>query len=773
MKKALFQSGVLLHGGKCRTRNAGFLRSFSVVLLLLPLLFAETAYGDNNTKLFEAAKAGNTAKVEQLLRKRTDVNAKHAYGRTALIAAARMGHTETVKVLIYAGADVNAKDKNGATALMDAAHRSHTEIMELLIDAAADVNATYANGATALISAAAVGHSETVKILIDAGADVNAKYENGQTALMHAAHRGRTETVKVLIDAGAGVNAQTEDGRSAVMDAARRGHTEIVKALMEAGADVNAKYEFGFTALIAAAGTGQTETVKALIDAGADVNAETGDGGTALIAAAQESHTEIVKALIAAGADVNAETEDGRSAALLIAAVGARPEIVELRVERPRTLSLSQQGSCCSGLRLNKRPPRGTIRTPAPIGERQMFSVIKLGHESDVTLVLDDLSANEYLARVDTNRNRDLTDDQVHRCHYQTCGPLLVDVKYRDGYATYEFMIRYFKMNDRPGLWYRRDTALTGTFHGRAIAVVDDNSNALYNDPEDVVVIDLNSDGVLSGGYEGAEQFSRHRPFVLDDKIFRIMDVSPTSMTMTITLASLGSFTGTVINVQTGRGIENARLKFDPGAYTATTDRKGKFLVNLPEGQYDFATISAPGFWNTILQGKDISGHIATAGSPIEMRILLEPGPCDSSLHWCGRGSLWPSSVTQSSIDLDSGVFGPRIGPAPGEMDVGWYVPVGGINLVPVRKARIANFGIVKFDSISLDELEKATYSSEKIFGTGGCREGNSHDEENVIGNGIVLGVITNEGRYSKVRIDQYRQISQCGYEISFSWFVY
>ncbi len=76
MKKLLFQFGVLLHGGRCRTQDAGFLRSFSVVLFLLPLLFAETAYGDINSDLLEAAKAGSTAKVEQLLSKGANVNAK-------------------------------------------------------------------------------------------------------------------------------------------------------------------------------------------------------------------------------------------------------------------------------------------------------------------------------------------------------------------------------------------------------------------------------------------------------------------------------------------------------------------------------------------------------------------------------------------------------------------------------------------------------------------------------------------------------------------------
>ncbi len=133
MKKSLFQSGVLLHGGRCRTQNAGFLRSFSVVLLLLPLLFAQTAYGDINTELFKAAETGNTAEIEQLLRKGADVNVKANDGHTALMVAAFLGYTEIVKALIDAGVDVNAKNKDeGLTALKIAAISGHTDIVDIL-----------------------------------------------------------------------------------------------------------------------------------------------------------------------------------------------------------------------------------------------------------------------------------------------------------------------------------------------------------------------------------------------------------------------------------------------------------------------------------------------------------------------------------------------------------------------------------------------------------------------------------------------------------------
>jgi len=141
MKNLLFQSGVLLHGGRCRTQNAGFLRSFSVVLFLLPLLFAHTANGDTNAELVDAVKRGGIAKVEHLLKQGVDVNAETEDGETALMAAAYRGHTETLKVLIEAGAEVNAKDEDGRTALMFAEGAGRTETLKVLMELGADVNA--------------------------------------------------------------------------------------------------------------------------------------------------------------------------------------------------------------------------------------------------------------------------------------------------------------------------------------------------------------------------------------------------------------------------------------------------------------------------------------------------------------------------------------------------------------------------------------------------------------------------------------------------------
>ena len=177
-----------------------------------------------------------------------------------LIDAARAGYTKKVSQLIELGEDVNAMDSEGKTTLMVAIiedkdiekltgimawffyrKSSHFEIIKLLLAAKADVNVVTNDGRTALMEAAQYGRTKVVKQLLTANADVNAKGYNGWTALMWAAFfYAPTKEVKLLLDANAHLNTKDNEGWTALMYAATFGRTEMVKLLLAAKADVNA-----------------------------------------------------------------------------------------------------------------------------------------------------------------------------------------------------------------------------------------------------------------------------------------------------------------------------------------------------------------------------------------------------------------------------------------------------------------------------------------------------------------------------------------------------
>ena len=65
---------------------------------------------DLDKQLLEAAQAGDTRAVKDLIDRGTDVNAKNYWGHTALMLAARYGYTEIVKLLLEYGADANIQN---------------------------------------------------------------------------------------------------------------------------------------------------------------------------------------------------------------------------------------------------------------------------------------------------------------------------------------------------------------------------------------------------------------------------------------------------------------------------------------------------------------------------------------------------------------------------------------------------------------------------------------------------------------------------------------
>ena len=193
-----------------RTGSAEVLR-FAAVLLFALATLALCGPALCQTTIFDAAKAGDLATVQTLLKGNPDLaKARTAdagfVGVTALMEAAQAGHAGCVKALVAAGADVNARrdaanndaNNSGWTVLMMAAFNGHADCIEALIAAGADVNAKKGAGGTALMSAAGQGHADCVNALIAAGADVNAKSDAGDTALMIATQAGHPDCAALL-----------------------------------------------------------------------------------------------------------------------------------------------------------------------------------------------------------------------------------------------------------------------------------------------------------------------------------------------------------------------------------------------------------------------------------------------------------------------------------------------------------------------------------------------------------------------------------------------
>jgi len=192
---------------------------------------------DGRTPLHAAALAGDTQKVEQLIKKGADVNAKDdRLGRTPLHYAVHADHPRIVELLIAAGADVNAISKADEIPLGRASFRGNTRIIELLLTAGADVHAKGKYGMTALSRAASRGRTDAAKVLLVHGADVNSRSDSHRTPLHFASDGGYLEFVKYLLLKGADLDAKMNDNKTPLHLAQWNGHVEVVKLLRKHGA---------------------------------------------------------------------------------------------------------------------------------------------------------------------------------------------------------------------------------------------------------------------------------------------------------------------------------------------------------------------------------------------------------------------------------------------------------------------------------------------------------------------------------------------------------
>ncbi len=108
------------------------MRSGSPLLLVFCGAAAVFGSSEDDRALRDAARRGDAARVEALIRQGANVNAATAAGLTPLIEAAAWGRTGVARVLIEAGADPDARHRELGTALDAAQRNGHRDIVEML-----------------------------------------------------------------------------------------------------------------------------------------------------------------------------------------------------------------------------------------------------------------------------------------------------------------------------------------------------------------------------------------------------------------------------------------------------------------------------------------------------------------------------------------------------------------------------------------------------------------------------------------------------------------
>jgi ankyrin repeat protein len=352
----------------------------AAMMLASGAIFAtDSVEPDGTTPLHWAAHEGDAARVDALIRKGADVNARNRFGSTPLYEAALEGHTEIIRKLLKAKADPDAANAGGMTALMIVARTSNAEAADALVRAGADVNAKEpTRGQTALILAAAQSQPEVVRVLLKGGADPEIRTPSnlGQrqvssepraqqrpvgnmNALMYAARQGCALCAKYLIAGGANPSAADPENTTALQYALLSMNFDTAKEIILGGAEVNRWDWWGRSHLYALADVSTlprggradqlaldraqpAEIAKLLLERGADPDIQLkllppyrslGNdrgldtmltfGATALVRAAKAGDTPLVKLLLEHGANPDLATNRGFTPVMAAAGLGS------------------------------------------------------------------------------------------------------------------------------------------------------------------------------------------------------------------------------------------------------------------------------------------------------------------------------------------------------------------------------------------------------------------------------------------------------------------
>jgi serine/threonine-protein phosphatase 6 regulatory ankyrin repeat subunit B len=176
--------------------------------------------GGINSDLIKAAYLGNTSKVEALLKKGADINAKSHSKWTVLMYAASRDNIDTVRLLLGKGADIEAKDRQGYTALMLAALSGHTRVVKALLNKGADAGVKAKNGYTASKLAKEGRHKTTFALLKKAEAG---NFYSDTPAAIVKEYKGKNDIDNILLRQSSKKNRKTRSVRKNI----RRGDKKI------------------------------------------------------------------------------------------------------------------------------------------------------------------------------------------------------------------------------------------------------------------------------------------------------------------------------------------------------------------------------------------------------------------------------------------------------------------------------------------------------------------------------------------------------------------
>ncbi len=286
--------------------------------------------------LYDAAAAGDLARVKELLDRGGDVNAPRAKdGATALLSALEHNQPEVANYLLDLGADVTAIGEAQKTALHYAGNWGLTDIVRRIIEKGGDIRAIDGRRRFPLHYAVERVMIDAARLLAPGPAVVNAPDVFGNSALELAINGPSEELVLLMSDAGGRFNFEPERTMKRLdLCVQKRWFDAIDRALEQTAKEPQIRQTIVDRAYNTALALGDVELLRHLAARGASVAAPTVSGDPRLFVAADLARLDVIDMLIEEGADPKQASEYSRWTPLHAAALHGSVDIARRLLEK-------------------------------------------------------------------------------------------------------------------------------------------------------------------------------------------------------------------------------------------------------------------------------------------------------------------------------------------------------------------------------------------------------------------------------------------------------
>ncbi|PSN58496.1 hypothetical protein C0J52_00816 [Blattella germanica] len=281
------------------------------------------------------ASVGKTAHIQEIIKRRWDINFPRTCENTPLHHAVAVENLENIEILIENDAYPEVCDLEGSTPLLYAVKHGLEGSVKKLLYYKVDINVQCPETLSTPIHYAAMSnHSNIVCLLSKSGADLNKRNNLGHTPLHIVANMGHEAAMIMLIKYGASVNLTDKANDIPLHLAIRRGHLNLVMLLTKYGANVNHQNYKGYSPLHLASSVKDAKVMEILLEFQCNVNLKALKGLTALHIALKERHPHCINFLLKNGACVNDKDLRFQMSPLHYAAYYDVPDSIPLLLRR-------------------------------------------------------------------------------------------------------------------------------------------------------------------------------------------------------------------------------------------------------------------------------------------------------------------------------------------------------------------------------------------------------------------------------------------------------